>query len=101
MCALCGVLGEAEHWSDAPASDPGLSSQAERRRRVAVANPLLAPYGLKLADWAGRFVLSGRTGKSVVVDHFGSIWQHADALRTQPCDPLDPAVLGVLEGEKR
>ncbi|WGF89059.1 hypothetical protein [Marinivivus vitaminiproducens] len=101
MCALCGVFGQAEHWSDAPARDPGLSSQAERRRRIAVANPLLAPFGLKLTDWAGRFTLSGPTGRSAVVEHFGAIWQEADKLRARPCDPLDPAVLTALEARDR
>ena len=58
MCALCGVLGETEHWTDAVAR-PGVftrntdaaSRRRERMNRVAAANRVLKHYGMNLADW--------------------------------------------------
>ena len=76
MCAMCGVLGGADHWADAHAR-PGvftrngspLERRRERMRRVAFANVILVHFGLTLSDWQGTsFVLSTRTGKSAMVD---------------------------------
>ena len=63
MCALCGVLGGPEHWTDAVARpgvftrnvDP-LQRRRERMHRVAGANRVLELYGLTLADWQGSVV---------------------------------------------
>ena len=93
MCALCGAFGVAEHWSDAP-TDAGAG--AERQHRVAVANRALALYGLTLADWAGRYVLTSRTGASAVVDNFGALWPEAERLTGRACDPLDPELIARL-----
>jgi hypothetical protein len=57
MCALCGVLGGSEHWTDAVAR-PGVftrnvdpaARRRERMNRVAEANRVLAYYGMTLAD---------------------------------------------------
>jgi hypothetical protein len=95
MCGLCGSFTHG-HWSDGVSSTTATPS-AERTRRAAVANAALAPYGLALKPWAGRFVLSSRTGKAAVVDGFGDLWPAAERLAGRPCDPLDEAVLARLE----
>ena len=87
MCGLCGSFAHG-HWSDGVASTAATPS-AERTRRAAVANAALGPYGLALKPWAGRFVLSSRTGKAAVVDGFGDLWPARE--------PLDEAVLARLE----
>ena len=95
MCGLCGAFGAPDHWSDGVArSGP---PQAERRARAAAANRVLGLYGLRLAPWADRYTLSGRTGRSAVVDHLGALWPAAERLAGRPCDPLDPAVIAALE----
>ena len=66
MCALCGILGGAEHWADAHPR-PGaftrnigpLERRRERVRRVDQANSLLRPLGLTLSDWQGSAFLLG------------------------------------------
>ena len=72
MCALCGVLGGADHWTDA-APRPGvftrnsdtLQRRRERQRRVACEGRLLAYYRLSLSDWQGTsLLLSTATGKT-------------------------------------
>ena len=77
MCALCGVLGGAEHWTDAVAR-PGVftrntdaaSRRRERMSSVAAANRVLKHYRMSLADWQGSaFVLSSATGKTEIVDN--------------------------------
>jgi hypothetical protein len=105
MCALCGVVGGAEHWANAYAR-PGAFTRntgpAERRRErarcVAEANRVLALFGLGLSDWQGTaFVVSTRTGKAELVDNLGHLWAVAESLIGRPLDPLDPVLLGQLE----
>lgn len=105
MCALCGVLGGSDHWTDA-AARPGVYSRSadplqrrrERARRVALANRVLAHYRMRLADWQGTaFVLSTATGKTEIVDNLTHLWSVAEQLSGRPCDPLDPALLDRLE----
>ncbi|WP_309296445.1 hypothetical protein [Methylobacterium frigidaeris] len=71
--------------------------QAQRRARASAANRILGLYGLRLAAWADRYTLSGRTGRSAVVDHLGALWPAAERLAGRPCDPLDPAIIAALE----
>ena len=92
MCGLCGVFGVAEHWSDGSGN-----SSAEAQHRVAVGNDLLSVFGLRLAEWQGRFTLTGPTGGSAVVDNFGSLWPAAERLTGKLCDPLDPDVIAATE----
>ena len=105
MCALCGVLGGSEHWTDAVAR-PGVLTRnidpAARRRarmhRVAAANRVLAPYRMSLADWQGSaFVLTTATGKTEIVDNLAHLWMAAERLLGRACDPLDPELIAQLE----
>jgi hypothetical protein len=105
MCALCGVLGGAEHWTDAAArpgvftrnTDP-VQRRRERFNRVTNASRVLRFYGLTLSDWqSASFLLSTATGKTELVDNLGHLWVAAEKLLGRPCDPLDPAFLGRLE----
>ena len=97
MCALCGAFGVAEHWTDRPEGEISPPAQAERRRRAAAANEFLAPYGLKLAEWGGRFTLQSRTGKTAVIDNFGALWPEAEKLSGRLCDPLDAEAIAAFE----
>lgn len=101
MCALCGAFGAAEHWTDETGPATSRPSEAERRRRARIANEALGLYGLELKAWANRFTLTSRTGKSAVVDHFGSVWAEAERMTGRPCDPLDEATLDALEARRR
>ncbi|ATN36709.1 hypothetical protein ACO34A_23260 (plasmid) [Rhizobium sp. ACO-34A] len=109
MCSLCGVLGGAEHWSDA-AARPGvftrnverIDRRRERANRVAAANRILAAYALTLSDWQGSsFVLANKTGKSEVIEDLGHLWPAAERMIGRPCDPLDPGLVARLEDERR
>jgi hypothetical protein len=92
MCGLCGAFGVASHWTDGAGG--GL---AARRHRARVANEILGSYGLVLQDWANRFTLRSRTGKTAVVDHLGAVWPTAERLSGRACDPLDPELIEALE----
>jgi hypothetical protein len=96
MCGLCGAFGVAEHWADGTGS-----SRAEAQHRVTVGNDVLAVFGLRLADWSGRYTLAGPTGGSAVVDNFGTLWPAAERLAGRPCDPLDPDVIAAAERRGR
>jgi hypothetical protein len=107
MCALCGVLGGAEHWA-AAVDRPGVftrSTDAASRRRertgqVAGANRVLKHYRVSLADWQGTaFVLSTATGKTEIVDNLGHLWTAAERLTGKPCDPLDAELIAGMERE--
>jgi len=101
MCGLCGTFGAADHWTDGLSQAGALSASAERRRRASVANEALGYYGLKLTEWSNRFTLTGRTGKSAVVDQFGAIWAEAERLTGRACDPLDLSVIEAMEARHR
>lgn len=105
MCALCGVLGGAEHWADAVAR-PGVftrntdaaSRRRERNSQVAAANRVLRHYRVNLADWQGTaFVLSTATGKTEIVDNLGHLWKAVERLIGKPCDPLDAKLITAME----
>ena len=107
MCALCGVLGGAEHWTSANArpgvftrsTDPA-SRRRERTSQVAAANLVLKHYRMSLADWQGTaFVLSTATGKTEIVDNLAHLWTAAERLFGRPCDPLDEELIAVMERE--
>src|SRR5215472_12917574 len=107
MCALCGVLGGVEHWTDAIAR-PGVftrnidaaSRRRERVRQVAAANRVLKHYRVSLADWQGTaFVLSTATGKVEIVDNLGHLWTAAERLTGRPCDPLNAELITAMERE--
>lgn len=105
MCGLCGVLGAEVHWSDgaaraeASAGGPAAPTRRqERYHRIAVANRVLRPYRLRLADFAGQsYVLRSATGRQEVVPDLVGIWAAAERLAGRPCDPLDPALISALE----
>jgi hypothetical protein len=105
MCALCGILGGAEHWTDAVAR-PGVfthntdaaSRRRERSRQVAAANRVLRHYRVNLADWQGTaFVVSTATGKTEIVDNLGHLWTAVERLIGKPCDPLDAELITAME----
>jgi hypothetical protein len=96
MCALCGAFGVAEHWADG-GGESALSPFAARRGRADVANRVLSLYGLKLAVWGSRFTLTSRTGKTAVVDNFGTLWPLAEHIAGRPLDPLDPKIIAAIE----
>jgi hypothetical protein len=110
MCGLCGIVGNAPHWTDGvprPAA-PGPSApdtptrRRERQERVRGLNRVLGPFGLTASDWQGHaYVIATRTGRSEIVDNTAHLWQAAARLRGRPCDPLDPALIARLEGDAR
>ena len=96
MCGLCGLFGGARHWTDPPGAATR-TPEAERRHRVEVANRMLRPFGLRLASWAGRYTMTGPTGRAAVIAHVGALWPTAERLAGRPCDPLDARLLAELE----
>jgi hypothetical protein len=107
MCALCGVLGDAEHWT-AAAPRPGVftrnidpaSRRRERMKQAAAANRVLKHYGMTLADWQGSaFVLPAATGKTEIIDNLVHLWIAAEGLLGRPCDPLDAGLITLMERE--
>lgn len=98
MCALCGVLGGKDHWTEPLRregvyirfSDPA-ARRRERMRRIAEANIIVALFGLTLSDWqADSYVLATRTGKSELVADLAALWPTAEKLAGRRLDPLDP-----------
>src|SRR5437868_2739696 len=101
MCALCGVLGGADHWADAVArpgvftrnTDPA-ERRRERSRRIALADGLLRHYGMRLGDWQGAsYLLSTATGKTELVDGLAHLWSSAERISGRLCDPLDAGLI--------
>jgi len=105
MCALCGVLGGKDHWTE-PLQREGVyvrhadpaARRRERARRIAEANLILGQFGLTLSDWqADSYVVATRTGKTEVVADLAGLWPAAEKLAGRGLDPLDPVVLAKRE----
>jgi hypothetical protein len=89
MCALCGVL-LSSHWAEQ-------GNARHRIERVRLVNHVVAHFGLRLDDWAGRtYVLRDAKGKAEVVLDLGSLWQAAERLIGRRLDPLDPELIATL-----
>jgi hypothetical protein len=104
MCGLCGMLGGAEHWSDGATRDaPGAWVRRQARMRSAgLAQAMLAPYGVRVADWHGTsFIITGPTGRSDIARDFDDLWTRAEAVLGRPIDPLDPALVDAIEALAR
>jgi hypothetical protein len=105
MCALCGVLGSADHWTDG--SQPFFTGEpttrrAQRLARVRAANLVMSQFGLTLADWEGaNYLLSSRTGRTEIVDNLSQVWQAAERILGRACDPLDPSLIARIEQIRR
>ena len=104
MCSLCGVLGGRGHWTESASSPEAFASRQDQRTRrrerqeqTRLANRVLQHYGLKITDFSGAsYVLSNRTGRSVIVNNITEVWIAAEEMNKKGCDPLDPALLAAL-----
>jgi len=105
MCALCGVLGGKDHWTEpleregvyVRAHDPA-ARRRERILRISQANTILGLFGVSLEDWQGdSYILRTRTGKSEIVADLAALWPVAEKLAGRPLDLLDPEVLARRE----
>jgi len=107
MCALCGVLIEGPHWTEA-GTDMGRSNDApngrarylERDYRIALVNRVLGYYGCSARDWAiNQYVLQNLSGgASEVVVNLPQLWQALENVTRKTADPLDRELIGSLEG---
>jgi hypothetical protein len=88
MCGMCGVLGGGRHWSNATASAEA-GARRHRYAQVALANRVLRPFRLTLADFHGQsFVLASPTGAQEIVSDFMQVWRAAEKMLGRPLDPL-------------
>jgi len=101
MCAACGVLGGGPDWLDRPAGEDqrGTPSGAERQRRIALVNLLLAGPRLRLRAFGPYMVLDSPTGRTEIVEDLRHVWLQADRMNAAHVDPLDPEFLEALGGE--
>jgi hypothetical protein len=96
MCSLCGNMGVGRDWADEAQATAGPPAR-ERAHRLKLANRVLAAGSMGLRQWGGRYVLTGSTGRSALVDNLSGIWPAADRIGGRPLDPLDPALLDRIE----
>ncbi len=104
MCALCGMLGGQDHWTDT-ASNPesfGARSQThtrhrERQDRMRLINRIVGHYGLSVSDWSGNaYVVRSATGRTLMADNLSQVWTAASTITGKSCDPLDPALIRAI-----
>ena len=92
MCGACGILSGTPDWVEGGGSAPGGNKLAERYRRIALVNALLAPSGVRLRDFGGRLVVQSATGRSRIVADLAHVWRAADDIGRRPVDPLEETV---------
>ena len=98
VCSLCGTLYSTRHWAEAPGAgteaDARRAWMRDRLRRVELLNRVLRPLALSVAEWEGTaYVLSTRTGESVLCADLATIFTEAERLARRPIDPLDADLL--------
>jgi hypothetical protein len=104
MCGACGILGGGPEWLDRignPGSIGATSGEtrlAERQRRVALVNGLLASSGVRLSDFGGKLVVRSATGKVRIVDDLAHVWLAADQIGRRLVDPLDDGAFKQASG---
>ncbi|EXX87043.1 hypothetical protein BG53_13175 [Paenibacillus darwinianus] len=112
MCVLCGGFVVQEHWTEGRGSTGAASvtvgggasreRQRDRRDRTAMANRILACYGLKLEDWNGsKYIVRDVKGSSEIVHDLGALWPAVEKLIKKTADPLDPALIGRLQQQQQ
>ncbi len=109
MCSLCGVLGGKGEWSDSASAPAVFASRTEpqtrlreRQTRTRILNAVLKHHGVSVKDWSGNsYLLTGRTGRTAIVETVGEIWAAAELIGGRACDPLDEGYLGALANHGR
>jgi len=104
MCALCGVLGGKGDWSDSASAPEAFASRTERPTRMRerqvrtrLLNTVLRHQGVSVKDWSGNaYLLTGRTGRTAIVETVAEIWPAVERISGRVCDPLDERYLGTL-----
>ena len=103
MCEVCAIFGAGEHWSDFgrirneryPFEDI-MHYRAERKRRIAMVNALIAPHGLACEDWDGEaLAISDKRGRFKIAHTLNDLWPRIEELAHARVDPLAPAFLEV------
>lgn len=105
MCILCGELVAALHWSDLNSSNATISvgeTQGDRLKsrlkKVKYANEILGFYALKLSEWQNsKYILTNKTGKSVIVNDLGDLWSKAQEMLGRNLDILEPKLLEYIK----
>jgi hypothetical protein len=109
MCGLCGVFGGKGHWTDSASAAEAFAGRKEpqtrlreRQTRTRVVNAVLKQHGVIVKDWSGNtYLLTGRTGRTAIVDTVGEIWPAVERISGRACDPLDEALLFTLADHER
>ncbi len=95
MCNLCGIFVDEGHWTDA-LDQQGGTPLAARLQHCNAMSRVLSHFGVSLRSWGGRYLLSNRTGRTMVLDHIGALWTAVEDLSGQTCDPLDPSLIDLV-----
>lgn len=85
MCSACGLLSGGPEWIEQVG---GRNPVAERQRRIALVNRLLAGSNVKLAAQGRQYVMRSATGRSQFVSDLTHVWAAADAIGGRRVDPL-------------
>ena len=108
MCALCGVLGGAEHWTDGrretgrfhPQHRSGVAPpRADEPRGGGKPGSETLPHDALPIGRAARSSCRRATGKTEIVDNLVHLWTAAERLLGRPCDPLDAELIALMERE--
>jgi len=108
MCALCGVLMDGPHWTEAGTNagrideaPVGHQRQLERDYRIKLINCVLGHYGCAARDFASsQYVVQNLSGgASEVVINLPQLWQSIENITRKVADPLDAKLIGRLEGQ--
>lgn len=95
MCALCGLLGDGSTWSDALNKDDQGALRLDRFRRVKLLGDILKSSRVTVRNLAnGSIMITGPSGKRVVLNSFAEFWDQLEKLGVPLPDPWDSSFWG-------
>ena len=77
---MSGAIAPAPRRSLPAATEPQTRLR-ERQARTRILNAVLKHHGVVVKDWSGNsYLLTGRTGRTAIVDTVGEIWAAAERI---------------------
>lgn len=102
MCGMCGIWGNAWHWTIAAAPDANALSArpriALRAQQAAALSSIAAPLRVRVFDWSGSsWLIDGPSGATEVAETLPQVWESIERVSGRKLDPLsDEFMLAFL-----
>ena len=101
MCGMCGIWGNAWHWTIAAAPVEGTSNgrprMAMRAEQGGALQRVASLQHVKVRDWSGTcWIVEGPSGNTEIVETLPQIWESVERVSGTRLDPLSDAFIDAF-----